>query len=115
MTARPGKSYRGHMINTQPHDHIATYPEAMKEYAANAGSDRPEQAWILTPWDVWEPNPAYHGPAVMHPEMDEYADQPPCCTYHDAGGRDFECGDAVPTNFECPPPVSDGDPEGIPF
>ncbi len=53
-------------------DHVATYSEACREYASNAGSERPQQAWILTPWDTWERNPSYRGPAVPHPEFDEY-------------------------------------------
>jgi hypothetical protein len=51
-------------------DRPATYGMAFKEYARNAGAERPEQAWILTPWDTWEPNPHYRGPAVRHPEDD---------------------------------------------
>ena len=49
-------------------DHLATPAEAMKEYAENFGRDNPDKAWILTPWDVWEANPFYTGPAVPHPE-----------------------------------------------
>ena len=52
-------------------DHIATYGEAAKEYARNAGADRPECAWILTPWDSWEVNPYYTGEPVPHPESYE--------------------------------------------
>ena len=52
---------------------LATYAEAFKEYARNAGQEAPEQAWILTPWDTWERNPAYSGPPQRHPE-DEYSD-----------------------------------------
>jgi hypothetical protein len=40
---------------------VPTWTEVCREYAANAGGDRPEQAWILTPWDTWERNPAYSG------------------------------------------------------
>ena len=50
---------------------IATYGEAFKEYARNAGAEDPDRAWILTPWDTWERNPAYQGPPVMHPEMED--------------------------------------------
>ena len=49
---------------------IATYTEAFKEFARNAGADQPEAAWILTPWDTWERNPAYSGPPQRHPEDD---------------------------------------------
>jgi hypothetical protein len=49
---------------------VATPAESMYEYADNAGDDHPDQAWILTPFDVWMPNPHYHGPKVRHPEDD---------------------------------------------
>lgn len=49
-------------------DRIASNSEALAEYAANAGEDRPDCAWILTDWDVWVPNPKYRGPPVPHPE-----------------------------------------------
>lgn len=53
-------------------DHIATPSEARAEYARNAGADDPSRCWILTPWDTWEKNPHYRGPAVRHPEDDVY-------------------------------------------
>lgn len=58
----------------QERDYMATEAEACKEYARNYGYDHPELAWILTPFDTWEPNPAYRGPKVPHPEdePDEY-------------------------------------------
>ena len=40
---------------------VPTWTEVCREYAANVGGERPEQAWILTPWDTWERNPAYSG------------------------------------------------------
>lgn len=49
-------------------EHMATPAEAAREYARNAGADNPQKAWILTPWDTWEANPSYSGPAVPHPE-----------------------------------------------
>ena len=58
-------------INAQIHDHVATYPEAMKEYAYNFGMDHKERAWVLTPWDTWERNPFYSGPAIPHPREGE--------------------------------------------
>ena len=67
---------------------VATYAEAFKEYARNAGQEAPEQAWILTPWDTWERNPAYVGPPQPHPEddysEDEYEEQDviDSCAYH---------------------------------
>jgi len=55
-------------------DRCATHAEAMKEYASNAGQDRPDQQWILTPYDVWERNPHYSGPPQRHPD-DEFWEQ----------------------------------------
>lgn len=49
---------------------IATEREAALEYARNAGMDRVDNAWILTPQDSWERNPFYCGPSVPHPEDD---------------------------------------------
>lgn len=49
---------------------VATYSEAMSEYARNAGVDDPEREWILTPWDTWHRNPTYTGPRGPHPEDD---------------------------------------------
>jgi hypothetical protein len=49
---------------------LATASEACKEFAANVGSEDTERAWILTPFDSWERNPYYCGPAVPHPEED---------------------------------------------
>ncbi len=53
---------------------LATETEACREYARNVGHERPEDAWILTDWDTWEPNPFYCGPAVPHPEDAMYMD-----------------------------------------
>ena len=41
------------------------------------GQANPNQAWILTDRDVWHRNPFYHGPAVRHPEDDDYGDGEP--------------------------------------
>jgi hypothetical protein len=46
--------------------------DAMREFARNTGSDRPEVAWILTDYDVFVPNPHYVGPRVPHPEDEVY-------------------------------------------
>lgn len=56
-------------------DHLATPSEARAEYARNAGREDTGRAWILTPWDTWEANPFYHGPAVRHPEDDSGYDE----------------------------------------
>src|SRR5205085_6265266 len=44
---------------------------AVQQYAADRGQFRPDQAWILSPYDTWEPNPFYIGPRQPHPEGDE--------------------------------------------
>lgn len=49
---------------------MSYYDEATRQYAYNHGALEPEKAWILTPFDVWMPNPHYNGPAVPHPEDD---------------------------------------------
>lgn len=49
---------------------VGTSAPHLREFARNAGHEHPEQAWILTPWDTWEKNPAYSGPPVRHPEDD---------------------------------------------
>ena len=43
---------------------------AVNQYAAAHGAEEPERAWILSPFDSWEPNPHYRGPPVRHPEDD---------------------------------------------
>ncbi len=35
------------------------------------GAENPQKAWVLTGFDVWEPNPYYNGPPQPHPEDDE--------------------------------------------
>lgn len=54
---------------------LATEASADREYAHNAGMDNPDQAWILSDRDVWYKNPFYRGPAVPHPEEDEYVSE----------------------------------------
>lgn len=44
---------------------------ALDQYAGAHGAETPDRAWILSPFDTWEPNPHYRGPAVPHPEDDE--------------------------------------------
>lgn len=44
---------------------------ACREYARQHGALEPDSAWILTPFDTWEPNPCYNGPPISHPEFDE--------------------------------------------
>jgi len=45
---------------------------AVLEYAREHGRQDPERAWISTPFDTWERNPAYTGPPVPHPEEEWY-------------------------------------------
>lgn len=52
---------------------VGTSAPHLREFARNAGAEQPDRAWILTPWDTWEPNPFYSGPPVRHPE-DDYDD-----------------------------------------
>jgi len=54
----------------QEEDRMATPTEACRELARNMGVERPNQAWILTDFDTWEPNPYYSGPPAPHPEFD---------------------------------------------
>jgi hypothetical protein len=44
--------------------------EAVGQYAAVYGAERRDAAWILSPFDTWERNPSYNGPAQPHPEDD---------------------------------------------
>jgi len=46
---------------------------ALAQYADAHGSVDTTSAWILSPFDSWERNPHYVGPAQPHPE-DDYAD-----------------------------------------
>lgn len=51
---------------------LATYDDAMREYAWNVGLEYPyrDQQWLLTDYDVWVRNPHYTGPEQRHPEDD---------------------------------------------
>jgi hypothetical protein len=77
---------------------------ACQEYAQNIGSERPEQAWILTDYDTWVENPHYTGKPVPHPESgdDGYEDDGQPSTYEEYqdlhGGDDWDHGqyDDVP-------------------
>jgi hypothetical protein len=67
-----------------PHGNI--YEEAHQEMIQVFGSEKPEQEWILTDFDVWAKNPYYTGAPGPHPEDDhghEAAD------YYDQG-REME-------------------------
>jgi hypothetical protein len=51
---------------------VSYMQEAVGEYAREHGRLNPDRAWILSPFDSWEPNPFYQGPPARHPEDDEY-------------------------------------------
>jgi len=51
--------------------------QADRQYAETAGSERRQQAWILSDRDVWYPNPYYKGPPQPHPD-DERWDEEDC-------------------------------------
>lgn len=73
---------------------FATPGQAAAEYGRNAGMDNPDRAWILTPWDSWEPNPFYVGPRVSHPEYPD--DETPA----EPGPRkEYQ---PAPTNYDVP-------------
>ena len=42
--------------------------QAIREWAWVVGAERPDQQWLLTDYDSWEPNPHYRGPDQGHPE-----------------------------------------------
>jgi len=74
--------------------------DAVREWVWAYGSERPEQAWILSNYDTWHKNPFYQGPEQRHPE--------------DYGFDDDE--DECPHDYTCPPIVwTDAVDEDIPF
>jgi len=42
--------------------------EAISEWVFVVGQECPDEAWLCSPYDSWESNPYYRGPAVPHPE-----------------------------------------------
>ncbi len=64
------------MYNSQLEEHMdfhyASESEMDREAARLNGYARPDCAWILSPRDVWYPNPAYVGPPQPHPEEEEH-------------------------------------------
>lgn len=44
------------------------YSEALSQWRWAHGAEHPEQAWLLSDLDTWEPNPHYRGPKQPHPE-----------------------------------------------
>lgn len=53
-------------------DRLATVAEADAEYVRNVGYENQDCAWILSDREVWYRNPFYSGPAVPHPESDDF-------------------------------------------
>jgi|GEM_PF-2708152 len=47
---------------------------ADREYALEAGRAHTDSAWVLTPRDVWYPNPFYVESRAPHPEDDSAYD-----------------------------------------
>jgi len=49
---------------------------AVRQWAGVYGEDRPDDRWVLSPFDTWENNPHWNGtdPYQPHPE-DEYAQE----------------------------------------
>lgn len=72
-------------------DRPATQAEAYREMVVNMGQDRPQECWILTPYDTWERNPAYVGPDEPHPEDNRPDCVPATPSYGDEDfNRQFE-------------------------
>jgi hypothetical protein len=54
--------------------HYSTDAEWDRADAAQRGEENPDAAWVCTDRDVWHANPYYKGPAMPHPESQEYID-----------------------------------------
>lgn len=48
-------------------DEVATWAEAIDQWASVVGRDELDQAWLLHDRDVWVKNPYYRGAPVGHP------------------------------------------------
>ena len=55
--------------------HVASDSEWDRAGASEMGAEDRDRAWILSDRDVWYANPYYVGPAVPHPEDDQYEDE----------------------------------------
>jgi len=58
------------------YDHLsqgAHTQAAIAGWASVVGADFLDLAWLGTDYDTWVRNPHYVGPAVPHPEDDDYA------------------------------------------
>ena len=62
------------MYSSRKYIMLATESEAEQEWVIVVGAQNTEQAWILSPRDVWYKNPFYLGPRRNHPEDIDYDD-----------------------------------------
>ena len=78
---------------------LATMSDAVREFTYNVGRERPDLAWILSPYDSWSRNPFYLGNPVPHPE-DDFRDEDdfdPCaCPSDDWRDELDDRSDSVP-------------------
>ena len=81
---------------------------AVAQYAAAHGAESPEVPWILSPFDTWERNPAYQGPAAPHPE-EEYYDYDAAVEQLERVEAGAAAANAYWKGYEA------GDPDDIPF
>ena len=49
---------------------VASFSDALREFAYNIGDCYPDRCWLLNDYDVWVRNPHYRGPELPHPEDD---------------------------------------------
>ena len=49
-----------------------THRELVDDYTLSHGEFETERAWILSPYDTWEPNPFYKGRPQKSPDELEY-------------------------------------------
>ncbi len=54
---------------------LATPTDACREFATNCEAPS-NVAWICTPFDTWERNPRYRGPAVCSPDFNDEEGNP---------------------------------------
>jgi hypothetical protein len=69
---KPG--YYWHSLTTIGDRSMTWETEAVRQYAYAIGSENTERAWILSPFDTWEPNPFYIGEPQPHPNEENYED-----------------------------------------
>lgn len=75
------------MVYGHPDDEGFTYStdrEWDNAAARELGELYPDRAWVSTGRDVWHKNPFYTGPAVRHPEDDDYEEDAEMIALHKA-------------------------------